>query len=131
MEEKKNVEKSPERLAVLDRIARLELEGKFDVDAEEDPPTLPLLRVKPGSKMKVKMAYAVANKFVDGLLKNEKLVIKEVHGMEYLNGLDSGALYYTNVPVVQSAEEAMKHAVKAGMAERRELAIAQRRNAEL
>ena len=45
--------------------------------------------------------------------------------------LDSGALYYTNVPVVQSAEEAMKHAVKAGMAERRELAIAQRRNAEL
>ena len=47
------------------------------------------------------------------------------------NGLDSGALYYTNVPVVQSAEEAMKHAVKAGMAERRELAIAQRRNAEL
>ena len=47
------------------------------------------------------------------------------------NGLDRGALYYTNVPVVQSAEEAMKHAVKAGMAERRELAIAQRRNAEL
>ena len=47
------------------------------------------------------------------------------------NGLDSGALYYTNVPVVQSAEEAMKRAVKAGMAERRELAIAQRRNAEL
>ena len=47
------------------------------------------------------------------------------------NGLDSGALYYTNVPVVQSAEEAMKHAVKAGMAERRELDIAQRRNAEL
>ena len=36
MEEKKNVEKSPERLAVLDRIARLELEGKFDVDAEEE-----------------------------------------------------------------------------------------------
>ena len=103
MEEKKNVEKSPERLAVLDRIARLELEGKFDVDAEEDPPTLPLLpenidylRVKPGSKMKVKMAYAVANKFVDGLLKNEKLVIKEVHGMEYLNGLDSGAVITCN-----------------------------------
>ena len=48
-----------------------------------------------------------------------------------MTALDSGALYYTNVPVVQSAEEAMKHAVKAGMAERRELAIAQRRNAEL
>ena len=44
MEEKKNVEKSPERLAVLDRIARLELEGKFDVDAEEDPPHCPFCR---------------------------------------------------------------------------------------
>ena len=46
------------------------------------------------------------------------------------HGLDSGALYYTNVPVVQSAEEAMKRAVKAGMAERRELAIAERREVE-
>lgn len=38
----------------------------------------------------------LANKFVDGLLKNEKLVIKEVHGMEYLNGLDSGAVITCN-----------------------------------
>ena len=53
-----------------------------------------------------------------------RLVALEEHG------LDSGALYYTNVPVVQSAEEAMKRAVKAGMAERRELAIAERREVE-
>ena len=35
-------EKAPDRLAVLERIAQLEKEGRFDVDAEEDPPTLPL-----------------------------------------------------------------------------------------
>ena len=35
-------EKAPDRLAVLARIEQLEREGRFDVDAEEDPPTLPL-----------------------------------------------------------------------------------------
>lgn len=33
--------------------------------------------------------------------------------------LDSGALYYTNVPVTQEAEMAMRAAVREGMAERR------------
>lgn len=33
--------------------------------------------------------------------------------------LDSGALYYTNVPVTQEAEEAMRAAVHEGMEERR------------
>lgn len=46
------------------------------------------------------------------------------------NDLDSGALYYTNVPVVQSAAEAMQQAVRAGMADRRELAIAERQEAK-
>lgn len=101
MEEKR--EKAPDRLAVLERIAQLEREGRFDVDAEEDPPTLPLLpeeidylREKPGSKIKVKMAYAVANAFVDGLLREGKLLIKEIHGIENLNQLESGAILTCN-----------------------------------
>lgn len=101
MEEKR--EKAPDRLAVLERIAQLEREGRFDVDAEEDPPTLPLLpeeidylREKPGSKIKVKMAYAVANAFVDGLLREGKLLIKEIHGIENLNQLQSGAILTCN-----------------------------------
>ena len=64
-------EKAADRLAVLERIEQLEREGRFDVDAEEDPPTLPLqpdqidyLRVKPSSKVKVKLAYAVAEQFL-------------------------------------------------------------------
>lgn len=97
------IEKSPERLAVLARIAELEREGKFDVDAEEDPPTLPLmpeeidyLRTKPMSKLHVKMAYALANRFVDGLLRDRKLVIKEIRGMENLNNLKGGAVLTCN-----------------------------------
>ena len=36
--------------------------------------------------------------------------------------LDSGALYYTNVPQVQEAEEQTRRAVSEGMAKRREAA---------
>lgn len=96
-------EKSADRLAVLERIAQLEREGRFDVDAEEDPPTLPLLpeqidylRKKPSSQLKVKLAYAVAERFLDGILRDGKLVIKDIHGMEYLNGLEAGAVLTCN-----------------------------------
>ena len=96
-------EKAPDRLAVLERIEQLEKEGRFDVDAEEDPPTLPLepgqidyLRVKPGSKAKVKLSYLLAGKFLDKLLEEKKLVIKEIKGMEHLNELKSGAILTCN-----------------------------------
>lgn len=36
--------------------------------------------------------------------------------------LDSGALYYTNVPITQEAEETMRAAVRRGMEERRRAA---------
>jgi len=96
-------QKSPDRLAVLERIEQLEREGSFDVDAEEDPPTLPLmpdkidyLRVKPSSKIGVKLSYAIANRFVDRLLKDGKLVLKKIHGMENLNNLTTGAILTCN-----------------------------------
>lgn len=96
-------EKAPDRLAVLARIEQLEREGKFDIDAEEDPPTLPLepdkidyLRVKPSSRAKVKLSYALAGKFLDGLLRDGKLILKEIRGMDYLNELESGAILTCN-----------------------------------
>lgn len=101
--EKPMPEKAPDRLAVLARIEQLEREGRFDVDAEEDPPTLPLepdqidyLRVKPSSKVKVKLSYVLAGKFLDGLIKDGKLILKEIRGMENLNELDSGAILTCN-----------------------------------
>lgn len=96
-------EKSQERLAVLERIQRLEREGRFDVDAEEDPPTLPLmpkeidyLRTKPMSKLRTGIAYVAAAKFLDTLLRDRKLVIKKVYGMKNLNKVSSGAVLTCN-----------------------------------
>ncbi len=40
-------------------------------------------------------------------------------------GLDSGALYYSNVPITQEAEEGMRRAVREGMEQR----FSQRSNA--
>lgn len=96
-------EKAPDRLAVLERIEQLEREGRFDVDAEEDPPTLPLepeqidyLRVKPVSRVMVKLSYKLAGAFVDRLLREGKLIIKNIKGMENLNRLESGAILTCN-----------------------------------
>ena len=95
--------KAPDRLEVLKVIEQLEKEGRFDVDAEEDPPTIPLLpdmvaylKVKPDSILKRKTAYMIANKFVDGLIKDKKLVIKKINGMDHLNKMSTGAIITCN-----------------------------------
>ncbi len=97
------VEKAPDRLAVLATIERLEREGRFDEDAENDPPTIPLepeeidyLRRKPSSKLKAKAAYRIAESFVDKLIREGKLVIRSVNGLENLDGVESGAVITCN-----------------------------------
>lgn len=96
-------ERSPERLQVLEKIEQLEKEGRFDVDVEPDPPTLPLepdqidyLRTSPVSKAKVKLSYVLAAKYLDSLMENKELVIREIRGMENLNQLETGAIITCN-----------------------------------
>ena len=96
-------EKDSERMKVLRRIRLLEQEGRFDVDAEDDPPTIPLmpdqidyLRTKFMSRLKRKAAYMVAGLFVNSLIRKKKLVIKQVIGMENLNCVKSGAIITCN-----------------------------------
>lgn len=96
-------ELNSERLEVLRRIRLLEQEGRFDVDAEEDPPTIPLLpdkidylRTKPVSRIKTKAAYMAAKLFVNTLIRQKKLVIRQVFGMENLNRVKSGAVLTCN-----------------------------------
>lgn len=80
--QEKVVEKSQYREEVLEKIKMLEKEGKFDVDAENDPPTIVLtpenidyLRNKMTSKIKRVFANEVGERFLDSLLKNNKLII--------------------------------------------------------
>lgn len=97
------VEKDKHRLEILNKIENLEEEGKFDIDAEDDPPTIVLtpenidyLRTSMTSKIKRIFANKVGEKFLDDLLKNNKLIIKEIKGMENLSNLKTGAILTCN-----------------------------------
>ena len=95
--------KSEYRQEILKKIEQLEKEGKFDVDVEDDPPTIVLtpenidyLRKKMTSKLKRVFANEVGERFLDNLLKNNKLIIKDVKGMENLNKVSTGAIVTCN-----------------------------------
>ncbi len=100
---KQKEEKHQYRVKILQKIEELEKEGKFDVDAEEDPATIVLtpenidyLRKKMSSKLKRVFANEVGEKFLDNLLKNNKLIIKEINGLENLSKVDTGAIVTCN-----------------------------------
>ena len=97
------IEKDEGRLKVLRKIEELEKNGMFDIDAEDDPPTIPLLKdevdylkVKTSNKIKSRIAYRVGEVFVNDLLKNNKLIIKEIKGIENMADLDTGAIITCN-----------------------------------
>ena len=95
--------KSRDRLEVLEKIAELEREGRFDEDVEEDPPTRELkprqvdyLKKKLRSKIKTKLTYRVARTYMNSILENKQLIIKEIKGIENMNALKSGAVITCN-----------------------------------
>ena len=96
-------EKSKERVEILEKIKQLEKEGKFDVDAENDPPTIELtpenvdyLKTKRKSKWKNKFANKLGEKFLEAIIKDNKLIIKDVTGLENLSNIKSGAILTCN-----------------------------------
>lgn len=103
MKEEQTIEKSQDRLEILDEIDKLEREGKFDVDPEKDPPTIVLtpdnvdyLKTKKYSKIKRRVANKVGEKFLDEILKNNKLIIKQINGIENFKKIDTGAMVTCN-----------------------------------
>lgn len=102
-EQIKEIVQAPDRLEILKEIEKLEREGKFDVDPEKDPPSIVLmpenvdyLNEKSNSKLKSKVAYRLAEKFLDGLLKENKLIIKGINGIENLQKVETGAIVTCN-----------------------------------
>ncbi|MGN0140690.1 MAG: glycosyltransferase [Roseburia sp.] len=100
---KNAVPKAKDRLEVLERIAELEREGRFDVDVEEDPPTKELkpedidyLRKKVSSKIKRKLTYTVARGFLNNILEKKQMIVKEIRGIENFKNLNSGAIITCN-----------------------------------
>lgn len=100
---KKNQKKSQDRLEILDRIAKLEREGKFDIDVENDPPAHTLLpedieyiHKKIGSKLCTKYAFKIGRWFLNMLIRKKQLMIKDVIGIENFRNLQSGAVVTCN-----------------------------------
>lgn len=96
-------EKSQERIEILEKIKQLEKEGRFDVDAENDPPTIELtpenvdyLKTKRKNKWKNKFANMLGEKFLDAIIKENKLIIKDVQGLENLKSIKDGAVLTCN-----------------------------------
>ena len=101
--EKQVPERAKDRLKVLEKIATLEKEGKFDVDVEDDPPTIVLkpenvdyLNKKSMSKVKTIVANKIGERFLNDLVKDKKLIIKEIRGLENMQKVDSGAMVTCN-----------------------------------
>lgn len=97
------IEKSADRLAVLEKIKLYEENGWFDKDVEDDPPTIELLpnkidylRKKPLSKIKSWLANRIKRSYTESLIKQKRLLIKEINGIENWQNLKSGAIVTCN-----------------------------------
>jgi 1-acyl-sn-glycerol-3-phosphate acyltransferase len=89
---------------IVHKIEQFEREGRFDVDAEDDPPTKPLLPddidylnksfIK---RIKKRIAFACAYKFFDNGEKSGEIVLdKDIEGLEHLSSLEGGAIITAN-----------------------------------
>ncbi len=97
------VEKSAERLAILEKINEYEKKGWWDKDVEDDPETIPLqpdkvdyLGKKLSSKIKSYFANKVAIAYFDKEIKKGNLIIKEIIGFENYLSVKGGAMITCN-----------------------------------
>ena len=91
------------KLDVEERVKFLERAGIFHLDVNDDPPTIPLtldkvdyLNKKLSSKINREIAYGSAERFLKKIIKEKKLIIKEIKGIENLKNLDTGAIITCN-----------------------------------
>ena len=100
---KNTVIESQSRAEIYEKIRKLEKNGIFDLDVEQDPPTIPLtpdnvdyLKEKGMSKIKNMLANQVARTQIKELVKDKKLIIKEIKGLENFEKINSGAMLTCN-----------------------------------
>lgn len=101
--EELKVPHNPHREEILKRIDELESQGKFDVDAEDDPPYSPLepqgldfLRKKFMSKVKTLFANIYSRRYFNHLIHKGAIVIDGYEGVENIKNLSSGAVVTAN-----------------------------------
>lgn len=97
------MEKSPERLEILSRMEKLESQGIFDQDVENDPPELELfpdqvdyLHKKLKTKIMTYLTLKAGAKFLQSQIDCGNFVIKEIIGTENLPDKKQGAIVTCN-----------------------------------
>ncbi len=97
------MEKNAHKLELLRRIAELERQGLWHIDAEDDPESYPLmpdkvdyLNEKLSSKIKNKMANISASRFFDRMIAKRQLIIKEIRGIENFCAVRGGRIVTCN-----------------------------------
>ena len=95
--------RAKDRVEVLKKIEQYEREGKFDIDVEQDPPGKTLMpdeidyiHKSISDRLKTRFAFMIARRFVNNLIDEKQLIIKEMRGLEYFKELDSGAVITCN-----------------------------------
>lgn len=99
-----SAQKSPGRLAVLARIKEYERAGRFAEDVEDDPPARAIQpgevdweRKKLSSRIKARLAFRAARKFLRDMMRRRQIIISGVTGTENLALLrDGGAIITCN-----------------------------------
>ena len=98
-----NIEKSPDRIRILEKIEEYEKKGWFDRDVEDDPHGKELkitevdyLNKKIFNRIATKFSNTVARIFMNNLIKKHELIIKDIIGLENYTKLDTGAIITCN-----------------------------------
>ncbi len=95
--------RSQYRVELVKKIERYEMEGRFDEDVEDDPPSrtimpdeIDYLRKSIGAKIKTKIAHAKAKVFLKTILDKKIMIIKDIKGAENWQNLNCGAVVTCN-----------------------------------
>lgn len=96
--------RSKDREEILEKIKEFEKEGKFDMDVENDPETIPLkledvdyLKKKIKSKAKTYVANKIGERFLNSIIRSNRLIIKDIIGLENLESTQgTGAVITCN-----------------------------------
>ena len=100
---KKNNEISVEKSLVLQCIEQFEREGRFNEDVEQDlaakellPEQVDYLSKKFSTRLKTRVANAIADRYFTGKIKKGEMLIEKVEGGQYLSALKQGAVITCN-----------------------------------
>ena len=94
---------SRDRREILEKIEQYEKEGKFDIDVEDDPPSRTIMpgevdytQKKLKTRLASKFAFARARNYLNKIIDDKSLIVKEIRGIENIRNLQSGAIITCN-----------------------------------